>query len=78
MERQPIPTGAGDEAMRSLRWRGARSTNSANVSIFVYISADNYREDVGNCPESYLKAAHNEFRNIIQPPMATVVSNKLP
>ena len=62
MERQPIPAGTGDEAMRSLQWRGAGSTNSANVSIFVYISADNYREDEGNRPESYFKAALNEFR----------------
>jgi len=51
--------------MRSLQWRGAGSTNSANVSIFVYISADNYREDEGNCPESYLKAALTGFGNLI-------------
>jgi len=65
LETQPIPTGTGDEAMRSLLWRGSGSTNSANVSIFVYISADNYREDEGNCPESYFKAAPTEFRNLI-------------
>lgn len=64
--------------MRALQWGGAGSTNGANVSIFVYISADNYREDVGNCANSYLKAALSDFRNLISPQMATVFSNKFP